>query len=140
MREKSGISLFSGDSNVELPKAEQERARDASADMHDPKVPPKPFLKRKTKPVVVPKEQQKKPAGKSRIDCWHRDKDTNTIIYGNKMPPAPVKNLLIPNASKSSKQIKAPVPNQVGAAALTKNRPDSEFINQLYIDLQQVKY
>jgi hypothetical protein len=81
-------------------------------------------LKRKTKAVVVPKEQQKKPAGKSRIDCWHRDKDTNTIIYGNKMPE-PVKSLLKPNPSKKSANMRLSMPKEVGAAALTQSRPNA---------------
>lgn len=50
---------------------------------------PKPYLKRKTKAVLVQdlkkqqKEESKAPAT-GRIDCWHRDKDTNVVIYGNK--------------------------------------------------------
>ena len=47
--------------------------------------PPRPFLKRKTAKIVVQEKlaQPLKPEGKSRIDCWQKDKDTN-IVYGNK--------------------------------------------------------
>ena len=51
------------DENQESPEQQQQPGR-----------PPKPFLKRKTKAVVLPKksklEETKKPQGKSRIDCW----------------------------------------------------------------------
>ena len=53
---------------------------------HVKNVAPKPFLKRKSKAVKVEPAQDKKEVinGKSRIDCWHRDKETNVMIYGNK--------------------------------------------------------
>ena len=48
--------------------------------------PPRPFLKRKTAKIVVQEKlvQPIKPKGKSKIDCWHKDSDTN-VIYGNKV-------------------------------------------------------
>ena len=58
-------------------------------DQHKKQAAPKPYLKRKTKAVLVQdlKKQQKEEAKApvtGRIDCWHRDKDTNVVIYGNK--------------------------------------------------------
>ena len=80
------MSHLSDLSGNDLSKAlpEEETKIEDSPELPEKKVTPKPFLKRKTKAVVVAKEPAKKPEGKSRIDCWHRDKDTNTIIYGNK--------------------------------------------------------
>ena len=69
------------------------------------KVSPRPFLKRKTKAVVVkavPKEE--KPQGKSRIDCWHRDKDTNVLIYGNREPKSR-KSLMKSKQAKSASKV-----------------------------------
>lgn len=61
---------------------------------------PKPYLKRRTKAVLVPKEEVKKPTGKARIDCWHRDKDTNVLIYGNRPSPGPARRSLLKRPSK----------------------------------------
>lgn len=44
-----------------------------------------------------------KPQGKSRIDCWHKDKDTNTVIYGNKEKKSR-KSLLKKSSNKQSNQ------------------------------------
>ena len=53
-------------------------------------------MKRKSKAVLV-KDQKKENAdtkGKPRIDCWHRDKDTNVVIYGNRQQPGQRKKSL----------------------------------------------
>ena len=40
------------------------------------------------------KEKSVDPKGKSRIDCWHRDKDANVVIYGNRQQPGQMKKSL----------------------------------------------
>jgi hypothetical protein len=80
-----------------MPLEQEIKEEEFQEEQPEKKMVIKPFLKRKTKAVVVvKKEEAKKPEGKSRIDCWHRDKDTNTIIYGNNNPPPlmPRKSLL----------------------------------------------
>lgn len=76
---------------------------------------PKPYLKRRTKAVQVPKEEAKKPTGKARIDCWHRDKDTNVLIYGNRPQPAPARRSLLKRPSKLAPP-RATAPNPTQAA------------------------
>lgn len=86
---------------------QEEDKKDEENTKNSPNAPPRPFLKRKSKAVVVTKKEElKQPEGKSRIDCWHRDKDTNVLIYGNRAVKAPRKNLMKKSSKASASKLK----------------------------------
>lgn len=89
---------------AQLPEIDEEGKEDNNGDQGRP---PRPFLRRKTKAVKVERSQQYKPLGKSRIDCWQRDRDENK--RGKKKQR---QSLLKKNQESATKRLDQPYQNQ----------------------------